>query len=101
LTSLGSQSDLTSAFSVFLIFIGIVCFRIMSGRRIRRWAAWRQLTLVDWRTAWLEDSLGMPLQSRHREAFYIEVEDSEGLPATGWLKFRSWFSGDDADVEWT
>ena len=100
LTSLGSQAILTTGLTILVMIVAIIWGRFVYGRRIRRWAKSKHLTLVDWRPAWFYEGPGAPFRSRYRQAFYIEVEDGEGLPATGWLVFSSWMFGHDAEVEW-
>jgi hypothetical protein len=70
------------------------------SRRIRRWAEEKHLTLVDWRHAWFFEGPDRLTRNQYRHVFWIEIEDRDGICATGWLTFRSRFFGFDAEVEW-
>jgi hypothetical protein len=47
----------TLGLAVFVTLVAIVIGRIVYGRRIRRWARLKGLTLLDWRTAWFYEGL--------------------------------------------
>ena len=80
--------------------VAVLAARVYYGWRIRRWASARQLTLVDWRGAWFYEGPASPFRSRYQHAFWIEVEDRDGLPATGWLTFQWWAFGSEPEIEW-
>jgi hypothetical protein len=100
LTSLLSDTIIDFGLIVVLAIGGILWGRIVYRRRIERWARSKHLTLVDWRPAWFYEGPDAPFRSRYRPVFWIEVEDKDGLPATGWLVFSWWIFSSDVEVEW-
>jgi hypothetical protein len=100
LGGLGSDVIVTFGIAVLFTLGAILIGRLMYGRRIRRWAKSRKLTLVDWRPAWFYEGPDAFLRSRYRNVFWIEVEDRDGIATTGWLVYSWWPFDTDPEIEW-
>jgi len=95
---------------LMVIAIAVICavmygvHRLYGGWQVRRWCRNNDFILLDWRGAWFFEGPGAWFRSDNQDAYYIEVEDNQGMIRGGYLIFGSfwwpWPINPDVRVRW-